>query len=27
VDGNYVTSRTPKDLPVFLPAFIKLILG
>jgi protease I len=25
VDGNYVTSRTPKDLPVFLPAFIKLI--
>lgn len=27
VDGNYVTSRTPKDLPVFLPAFIKLIQG
>ena len=27
VDGNYVTSRTPKDLPVFLPAFIHLILG
>ena len=25
VDGNYVTSRTPKDLPVFLPAFIQLI--
>ncbi len=25
VDGNYVTSRTPKDLPVFLPAFIALI--
>lgn len=27
VDGNYVTSRTPKDLPVFLPAFIQLIQG
>jgi protease I len=27
VDGNYVTSRTPKDLPVFLPAFIKLVQG
>lgn len=25
VDGNLVTSRTPKDLPVFLPAFINLI--
>ena len=25
VDGNYVTSRTTKDLPVFLPAFIALI--
>jgi protease I len=25
VDGNYVTSRTPKDLPVFLPAFIQLV--
>ncbi|MGA0876055.1 MAG: type 1 glutamine amidotransferase domain-containing protein [Bacilli bacterium] len=25
VDGNLVTSRTPKDLPVFLPAFIALV--
>jgi protease I len=25
VDGNYVTSRTPKDLPVFVKAFIQLV--
>jgi protease I len=25
VDGNYVTARTPKDLPVFLPAFMQLL--
>lgn len=25
VDGNFVTSRTPKDLPVFVPAFIQLL--
>lgn len=25
VDENLVTSRTPKDLPVFLPAFIQLL--
>jgi protease I len=25
IDGNYVTSRTPKDLPVFVPAFIDLL--
>jgi protease I len=25
IDGNYITSRTPKDLPVFVPAFIDLL--
>jgi protease I len=25
VDGNYVTSRTPKDLPFFLPALLNLL--
>jgi protease I len=25
VDGNYVTSRTPKDLPVFVKAFIQIV--
>jgi protease I len=25
VDGNYITSRTPKDLPVFLPAILKAL--
>jgi protease I len=25
VDGNYITSRTPKDLPVFLPAFLQAL--
>ncbi len=27
VDGNLVTSRTPADLPVWLPALIKAIAG
>jgi protease I len=27
IDGNYVTSRTPKDLPVFVQAFIGLVKG
>jgi protease I len=27
IDGNYVTSRTPKDLPVFVKAFIGLVKG
>ncbi len=25
IDGNYITSRTPKDLPVFLPALIQAL--
>jgi protease I len=25
VDGNLITSRTPDDLPVFLPAIIKAL--
>jgi protease I len=27
VDGNLVTSRTPADLPVFMPAVIAVLEG